>query len=428
MVIPSIDLSQGKTVQLEQGKKKKLERDDTLALADEFSRYGEIAVVDLDAALGRGSNDPVIQNICRRAACRVGGGIRSVDRAAEVLSWGADKIIVGTMAFAGGGVGHDFLAALRAAVGRERIIIAVDTLHGRIVTEGWQKETGSRWQDVIRELEPYAAEFLFTSVEKEGLMKGPDFAPLRTLQGATTLPVTIAGGISSIGEVRRISRLGFNAQLGMALYTGKISLPDAFVGALDWEKGLIPTVTVDAEGQVMMLAYSSKSSLAKTFATGTAWYYSRSRRRLWQKGETSGNFQKFLKVRADCDRDALVLTVDPRGPACHTGSYSCFGAKEFSPAELFRTIRDRLENPAPQSYTSRLTADAARDKLTEEVGEFLDAPNRENLIWEAADVLYFLQVILAQSEVSWGEVMGELKRRRRSPRRPDSGTEKEEGK
>jgi len=428
MVILSIDLSQGKAVQLEQGRKKILERDDPLALADEFARYGEIAVVDLDSALGRGSNDTVIQKICRRASCRVGGGIRSVDRAAEVLSWGADKIIVGTMALAGGGVNHDFLSSLRSAVGRERIIIAIDTLHGRIVTNGWRRVTGSRWQDVIRDLEPYASEFLFTAVEKEGLMRGPDFSPLKALRDATSLPVTVAGGISETGEIRKISRLGFHAQLGMALYTRKISLPDAFISALDWEKGLIPTVVVDSESQVLMLAYSSRSSLTKAFATGRAWYYSRSRRGLWQKGETSGNYQRFLKVRADCDRDALVLTVEPQGPACHSGSYSCFGAKEFSPAELARTIGDRLRRPTPPSYTSSLTSAAARRKLREEVREFLGAPSRENLVWEAADVLYFLQVILAQSDVSWEEVMGELKRRRRSPRRPAPGPEHKEEK
>ncbi len=421
MVIPSIDLSKGKAVQLEQGRRKILERANPLALADEFARYGEVAVVDLDSALGRGSNDTVIREICRRASCRVGGGIRSVDRAVEVLSWGAAKIIVGTMAFAGGGVNHDFLASLRSAVEKERIIIAIDTLHGRIVTDGWRKAPGPRWQEVILELEPYAAEFLFTTVEKEGLMGGPDFSPLKALRGATSLPVTVAGGISGTGEIRKISRLGFNAQLGMALYTGKLSLPDAFISALDWDKGLIPTVVVDPESQVLMLAYSSRTSLAKAFATGRAWYYSRSRRRLWQKGETSGNFQKFLKVRADCDRDALVLTVEPQGPACHVGSYSCFGPKEFSPAELARTIGDRLKSPAPQSYTSTLTPAAARRKLREEVREFLKAPNRDNLVWEAADVLYFFQVLLAQSDVSWEEVMGELKRRRRSPRRPGRG-------
>lgn len=418
MIIPSIDLSRGKAVQLEQGRRKVLERDNPLALAEEFMRYGEIAVVDLDAALGRGANDPVVRDLCRLAACRVGGGIRTVPRAAEVLSWGAEKVVIGTMAFAGGAVNHEFLAALAGRLGRERVVVALDTLGGRVVTEGWRKKTGVRWQDALRDLEPYASEFLFTTVDKEGLMRGPDLAPLAGLRKMTSLPVTVAGGITTGEEVRLISRLGFNAQLGMAVYTGKLSLSEAFVSSVDWEKGLVPTVVTDTESQVLMLAYSDRESLTKAFTTGKSWFYSRSRSKLWQKGETSGNTQDLVKVRTDCDGDALLMTVSPKGPACHTGGYSCFGPKEFSMLELGRTIRDRLSRPEPGSYTARLTPEAAQLKLREEVVEFLEAPNGENLVWEAADLLYFVQVILTQAGASWEAVMRELKRRRRMPVKP----------
>jgi phosphoribosyl-ATP pyrophosphohydrolase/phosphoribosyl-AMP cyclohydrolase len=418
MIIPSIDLSEGKAVQLEQGRKKILERDNPLELAEEFARYGEVAVVDLDAAMGVGSNDPVIRGICRLAPCRVGGGIRSAERAAEVLSWGADKIIIGTMAFAKSGVNHEFLKELCSTVGRERIVIALDTLGGKVATEGWRKTTSFGWQKVIRELEPYASEFLFTTVDKEGLMRGPDFRPLPKLRAATALPITVAGGIATEDDVRKIAGLGFNAQLGMALYTGKLPLAGAFLSAVNWEKGLVPTVVQDAESQVLMLAYSNRQSLEKTLSSGKAWFYSRSRQKLWQKGETSGNSQDFVRIRTDCDGDALLLTVKPRGPACHFGSYACFGAKEFSLLELSKTIRDRLKNPPPGSYTAKLSPEAAQKKLREEVLEFLTAPNVENLVWEAADVLYFVQVILAQSGARWEDVMSELRRRRRTPVKP----------
>ncbi len=426
MIIPSIDLSEGKAVQLERGRKKVLERDDPLDLADEFARYGEIAVVDLDAAVGGGSNDAVVRNLCRKAPCRVGGGIRSAARAAEVLGWGAEKVIVGTMAFTDMGINEEFLAGLLSTVGRDRVIVAVDTLHGRVVTHGWRKTTRLGWRRAVRELEPYASEFLFTTVEREGMMRGPDLASLEPLRAATALPVTIAGGISTTEEIRRISRLGFHAQLGMALYTGAISLAAAFASAVDWTKGLVPTVVTDAASQVLMLAYSDEESLDKTLSTGTAWFHSRSRGRLWQKGETSGNFLEVRRIRMDCDADALLLTVEPRGPACHTGAYSCFGPKDFSMVELARTIGERLTNPPPGSYTARLTPEAAKDKLREEVLEFLTAPDRDNLVWETADVLYFVQVILAQSGVSWEEVMAELKRRRRMPVKPARRRKKKE--
>jgi len=426
MIIPSIDLSQGKAVQLEQGRKKILERDNPLQLAEEFGRYGEVAVVDLDAALGRGSNDPVVREICRLASCRVGGGIRTAGRAAEVLSWGAEKIVIGTMAFARGAVNSKVLASLCGRVGKDRIVIALDTLGGRVVTEGWRKTTRCRWQDVIRDLEPYASEYLFTTVDKEGLMRGPDFGPFEALRKSTSLRITVAGGITTKEEVKEISGFGFHAQLGMALYTGKLSLADAFISAVDWEKGLVPTVVADAESQVLMLAYSDKESLEKTLTTGQAWFYSRSRRGLWQKGETSGNTQEFVRIRTDCDGDALLMTVEPKGPACHTGGYSCFGPKQFSMLELSRTIGDRLRNPSPRSYTAQLTPEAARGKLREEVLEFLTAPNGENLVWEAADLLYFVMVIMAQSGVSWEKVMSELKRRRRAPVKPSRRRKKKD--
>ncbi len=328
------------------------------------------------------------------------------------------------MAFARGAVNHEFLASLCGQVGKERLIVALDTLGGRVVTEGWRKTTACRWQDVIGDLEPYASEFLFTTVDKEGLLRGPDLSPLQALRESTSLPVTVAGGITTKEDVREISRLGFHAQLGMALYTGKLSLADAFISAVDWEKGLVPTVVTDTESQVLMLAYSNAESLKKALSTKKAWFYSRSRRKLWQKGETSGHTQEFVRIRTDCDGDALLLTVAPNGPACHTGGYSCFGPKEFSMPELCRTIGDRLRNPTPGSYTAGLTPEAAQLKLREEVLEFLEAPNGENLVWEAADLLYFVQVILAQAGASWEDVMRELRRRRRTPVKPKSKRKK----
>ncbi|MBN1222183.1 MAG: bifunctional phosphoribosyl-AMP cyclohydrolase/phosphoribosyl-ATP diphosphatase HisIE, partial [Candidatus Aminicenantes bacterium] len=209
-------------------------------------------------------------------------------------------------------------------------------------------------------------------------------------------------------------KIGVNIQLGMALYTGEISMPGAFIASLDWGKGVIPTVTVDESSQVLMLAYSDKDSLLKTFETGNAWYFSRSRGKLWRKGETSGNTQKFVKVRCDCDADAVLMTVKPAGPACHKGSYSCFGAKHFSLDELHSVILDRLENPLPGSYTSKLTGQMLAGKIREEAEELIEAEETADIIWEAADLLYFLTVALAKCGISYESVLNELKRRRRA--------------
>ena len=231
-------------------------------LAYEFAKYGEVAVIDLDAALGQGDNSELIAKICKIADCRVGGGIRSVEKAQRMLGAGAKKIIVGTKANAG------FLLKLP----KERVIVAIDAKDRCVVCEGWRRKTGKSPIEVVRELEGYCSEFLFTNVDKEGLMQGCDFAIVRELMRVTQNKLTVAGGISSFEDIKVLEDMGVNSQVGMALYTGRINLSDAFVSLLDFEKdqGLIPTVVQDERGQVLMLAYSCRESVYKTFECGRA--------------------------------------------------------------------------------------------------------------------------------------------------------------
>jgi len=414
MIIPSIDLIDGRAVQLEQGRKKVLERDHPEELAEEFDSFGEVAVIDLDAAFGERDNEDVIRRLCAIADCRVGGGIWTVEKAEKVISLGAEKIIIGTMALKDKKVNHAFLSQLVEAFGAERLIIALDTRDGEVLSRGWREGTGLKWDEVVQELEPYASEFLFTCVEKEGLMKGTNREAVRKMKSATDKPITAAGGVSTWDEIAILSKIGVNIQLGMALYTGAIALSDAFIASLDWEKGLIPTVTLDEANQVLMLAYSSRESLEKTFATGRAWYFSRSRGKLWMKGETSGHVQDFRRIRTDCDGDALLLAVAQTGPACHTGRYSCFGNKKFSLEELYGVIEDRLRHPVPDSYTAQLTGSRVVKKIREESEELVEAREREDIIWETADLLYFMTVLLAQNDITLSDVLIELRRRRRT--------------
>ena len=423
MIIPSIDLREGRAVQLVQGKKLTITHDKPLHLAKEFSRYGELAVIDLDAAMGWGENLNLIEKICHRYPARVGGGIRSLEMVAKILSFGARKIIIGTRAFqtsgrSSVGLNCNFLNQLKKMVGRERIIIALDYSQGKILVEGWQKKTDLSLEEVIPEVEKYAGEILLTCVDQEGLLQGPDRDRILRLASQASTLVTAAGGISTVEDVRVFSRAGINVQIGMALYTGTLPLREAFLATVVWEKGennLIPTITVDQNGQVLTLAYSSQESLRRTFTTGEVWYFSRSRNCLWLKGETSRNRQKFIRVRTDCDGDALLITASPQGPACHTGQYSCFGPREFHLGELFETIQNRLAVPSPNSYTASLSMAETKAKLKEEVLELLLAMKEEELIWEAADVLYFLLVFLAKKGVHWEDVLRELRRRRRVP-------------
>jgi phosphoribosylformimino-5-aminoimidazole carboxamide ribotide isomerase len=223
MMIPCIDLMNGKAVQLVRGRRKALEVD-AMAMVRKFKGFPMIHVIDLDAALGQGSNDKVIAKICGKITCRVGGGVRTVARVREVAAFGASQIIIGTAAFADGGVNRKFLAAARRAAGKRRLMIALDTARGHIVVRGWRARTGLRAEEVMPELEPYCAGFLCTYVDKEGMMQGTNLRWFHRLRQATKLPITAAGGITTKEEVAALEDLGMDAAVGMAIYTGRMAL------------------------------------------------------------------------------------------------------------------------------------------------------------------------------------------------------------
>jgi len=224
MIIPCIDLQDGRAVQLVHGRKRRLAVDDVLGLLERFREYPLLHVIDLDAAMGRGSNARLVGALCRKAPMRVrvGGGIRTTARARRILNAGAEKIIVGSAAFRGGHVNRAFLSRLAKRVGRKRIVIAVDTEGGRILVRGWQEKLSLRPEDVFRELGRYASEFLCTYVDAEGTMRGTNLNWFRALRRATPLPITAAGGIRSRREIGALERLGMNAAVGMALYLNRL--------------------------------------------------------------------------------------------------------------------------------------------------------------------------------------------------------------
>lgn len=212
-------------MQLVRGRRRALAVDDVLGLLEKFREYPILHVIDLDAAMRKGSNGRWIKLLCRRAKVkvRVGGGIRTIARAETLLSWGAEKVIIGSAAFRNGSVDRDFLRAMTSRVGRRRVMIALDTEKGRIVVRGWRERLSLKPTDVIPELEPFCSEFLSTFVDNEGTMKGTDVRWFRKLRSATSLPITAAGGIRSMREVHALEKAGMNAAVGMAIYTGKLA-------------------------------------------------------------------------------------------------------------------------------------------------------------------------------------------------------------
>lgn len=406
MLIPPIDLMGGEAVQLIGGKERALTAGDPRPLARKFGRVGEIAVVDLDAALGTGSNASVMKDLLSLAPCRVGGGIRSVEVAIEWLDAGATKVVLGTAA----------TPEVLSQLPKDRVVVALDSFEGEVVTHGWTKGTGTRVEDKLAELSEYAGGFLLTFVEREGRMTGADPDTMRRwLDAAGEARVTFAGGISSADEIGEIHALGADAQVGMALYTDEFTLGEAVAATLtsDRSDGLWPTIPTNERGQTLGLAYSNLESLSASIETGQVHYWSRSRNELWAKGATSGATQELLSLQSDCDDDALRFTVSQGGRGfCHLEQTSCFGDFEGF-AELERRLQTRRENAPEGSYTRRLfdDRDLLAAKVIEEAAELNEAQDRAEIVHEAADVLFFVMTRLAAEGVPLSEIEGELDRR-----------------
>lgn len=220
MIYCSIDLMDGKAVQLVQGKveNKKIERSDVYALATQFSVLGPINVIDLDAAFDHGGNQELILELAKQFVIRVGGGIRTVKKALQYVEGGVEKIIIGSKA-----MDRVFLDELLAIVQREKIIIALDAFREHVVIKGWQETTQAKPEQLIPQLEAYCSGFLYTQVEREGMMQGPDFERLKRIRQLTSLPLIAAGGISSLEDIALLRQQNISSVLGMALYTGKIN-------------------------------------------------------------------------------------------------------------------------------------------------------------------------------------------------------------
>lgn len=220
MIIPCIDLLDGKVVQLIQGRDKALEGDAPLEMLRKFAAFPEIQVIDLDAAMGTGENAALVELLASRATCRVGGGVRTAERARGLVELGAHRVIVGTAAFT------PALEAIAAAVGPERILVALDSKGGKIVVKGWREATGFTAEEVINRLEPFCSGFLCTYVDKEGMLQGTDLDWFRRLRSATKHELTAAGGITTMDDIRELMRLNIHAALGMAIYTGRLDLAE----------------------------------------------------------------------------------------------------------------------------------------------------------------------------------------------------------
>jgi phosphoribosylformimino-5-aminoimidazole carboxamide ribotide isomerase len=224
MLIPSIDLMGGKIVQLVQGQKKALEFDNFDEWIERFTGFPLVQLIDLDAAIGTGDNRSLIEGFTRRLPCQVGGGIRSVETAREILALGARRVILGSSLIREGKPDAGFAENLAESVNAEQLVFAVDAKGGKVAIRGWREGTVLTPVEMIRSLDKWCFGFLYTHIDHEGLMKGIPFDVVRELRAATSKQLIAAGGISSNQEIEQLHAMNVDAVVGMALYLGKLDL------------------------------------------------------------------------------------------------------------------------------------------------------------------------------------------------------------
>ena len=426
MIVPSIDVMGGRAVQLVRGKTLEIDAGDPRPIAERFALAGEVAVIDLDAALGRGDNRALIRELLAIAPCRVGGGIRDAATAFEWLNAGARKVILGTAA----------RPEVLERLPRDRVIAALDAVEGEVVVEGWTKRTGRDVASRMRELRELVGGFLVTFVEVEGTLGGLPLERASALvESAGSARVTFAGGVRRPEELAALDALGADGQVGMALYSGRMDLAAAITAPLrsDREDGLWPTVVEDVSGRTLGLVWSDEESVRTALEERRGVYRSRSRG-LWRKGETSGATQELVRISLDCDRDALRFIVRQAGAGfCHTGAASCFdadGGSGFAFSDLEDRLRERLSGVESTGENSdSLTVRLAREpglltgKLVEEAAELAAARSADEAVAEFCDLFYFALTRLLEAGGSLERARSELGRRAsrtraRPPREP----------
>ena len=350
ILLPAIDLHQGQCVRLLRGDydTAQVVAADPVETARAFEEQGAgwLHVVDLDGAKeGAPKNAELIAQVVERTGLQVevGGGIRNMATVDRYLELGAARVILGSAALRD----PQFVAEAVKRYGK-RVAVGIDALGGKVAAEGWLEQSQVDYLELARRMEDLGVQYLIcTDISQDGTLAGPNLTMLDQLNQAVSCHVVASGGVSSLLDIVNLYDLGlYGAIAGKALYTGALDLRAAIAACrrIGGEKGaglsedeldlyfrksdLIPAIIQDDDtGEVLMLAYMNRESFRKSLETGTTWFYSRSRKALWNKGETSGHTQTIVGVWADCDDDTLLLRVKQEGAACHTGSHSCFYKK-----------------------------------------------------------------------------------------------------
>ncbi len=222
MLIPSIDLMGGKIVQLVQGNTLKLSFDDFDYWIERFSAYPMVQLIDLDAALRQGNNRSLVEMICSRLPCQVGGGLKTPVDGRTLLDAGAKRVIYGSSLFGADGVNKPFAASLKKELGEDSLCFSVDTKNGRVAVKGWTDSVNLTPEEAITWLEDYCSAFLYTHIDTEGTMQGFPIDVAAILRSTTARQLIVAGGIKERAEIDALDAMGVDAVAGMAVYSGAV--------------------------------------------------------------------------------------------------------------------------------------------------------------------------------------------------------------
>lgn len=349
IVLPAIDLKDGKCVRLVQGDyaTAQVVAADAVETARQFEAQGArwLHMVDLDGAKsGRPKNQDIVFDVRKNVNMHIeiGGGIRDMDTVEFYLEQGIDRVILGSAALKD----KSFVKSAIERYGR-KIAIGIDCMDGKVAAEGWLDQSEVDYIELAREMDALGASYIiFTDIRQDGTLNGPNLTMLEKINNAVGCNIIASGGVSNIKDILNVHGLGlYGVIAGKAIYSNNLDLRVAVIASQKMshkkpknkaeiddnleryfrKSDLIPAIIQEeSTGKVLMMAYMNRESLEESMHTGYTWFYSRSRQQLWNKGETSGNRQKIISITADCDDDTLLVKVVQSGPACHTGNHSCF--------------------------------------------------------------------------------------------------------
>jgi len=341
------------------------------------------------------TSNNLLKKICSVAECYLMMSSPKFETIKSVLQMGVKKVIIPEKDVKN--IGQKI---------SKNIIIARVTLQPFLLKEDLK--------EIFNRVNPYCSEFLIDYDEDLIMDESTVLAVIDYITDFTKYPLTFLDTNNRFTEV--IEKKGVNPFIRSSGMFEEKEMLKIFKSALDFQKleGLIPTIVQDEHNQILMLAFSSQDSLTQALIQKKGIYYSRSRKSIWIKGETSGNYQTLNQVRYDCDQDALLFKVRQEGVACHLQRYSCFGNKEFKLLDLYEVIQNRILKPVAGSYTSKISKDERLiiEKIKEESNEVINYTNEENLVWEIADLLYFIMVLMAKKGINLQDILNELWSRR----------------